>query len=815
MNENEQTKTLSSFIKCTNNEKIILEHLLNSSKSVYNIMNFIFSIYTKFKNNIFSDLNNHFYVKNFIYLLKRNKDFKFGNKNATNETDNINNDEDNNKFKFKYNDEVSIIGEILYSNIFPYYYNLYCETKNIIKENNSIIFDFIKNFLKDILIDNQNFKHYYDIIIDHLFNNNIIVLDNKYNDYIISECKNIVYNILKSFYFKNYNFIENQIKSHIKVDSKFSENFINHVKAKNKLFQKDKCISSKVMLGFELTSDQNIISILSRRYIEKDNNANLIAPDVIVSIINKAYENIKSFYSLKASGQKVNIPKYLKNGETFILKFDKQSKKIIKKNNKYYLRLALGKNVCNKYLDLINASELVCLNKDELYKKYIDPYLLKSINNKYISKSKNYILEEQNLYIEKNNKNIIEGQFLYLLLPSTFTNNIKNDDFSELDKIIRCIEIYKNHNKIKVNYIYKSKQSVKEKIDLKKIDPKDAISIDLGISNLMTIYDPSGKQIIIKGGYLIHQNNIYNEKIDKQISYLSLSNQKIKTSKKLDALYIKRENIITNYFDQLIKWLSKKYKDKKCIIIGYNEGWKEKVNLGKKNNRKFYNIPYAKLLLKLKTKFENKLIVTEESYTSKCDALALEEVKKQENYLGNRAKRGLFESSVGKLINADLNGAINIMRKKLNLKKIDGIDIFSPQVIKIEDFEKEKIKVSIKKNIEIKLKENLKQETFEKLDKMLEELNKIQKYKKEYVKKVIKIKVEDKVTEHRKDNQNKMEETIIETSKSAKYKKDIEQKKENAKDSKKNIFDYKDKSKYNIKSENKESEKKIRKKVHC
>jgi hypothetical protein len=61
-----------------------------------------------------------------------------------------------------------------------------------------------------------------------------------------------------------------------------------------------------------------------------------------------------------------------------------------------------------------------------------------------------------------------------------------------------------------------------------------------------------------------------------------LSNQKIKTSKKLDALYIKRENIITNYFDQLIKWLSKKYKDKKCIIVGYNEGWKEKVNLGKK-----------------------------------------------------------------------------------------------------------------------------------------------------------------------------------------------------------------------------------------
>ena len=53
----------------------------------------------------------------------------------------------------------------------------------------------------------------------------------------------------------------------------------------------------------------------------------------------------------------------------------------------------------------------------------------------------------------------------------------------------------------------------------------------------------------------------------------------------------------------------------------------------------------------------------EESYTSKCDALALEEVCKHENYLGKRVKRGLFRSSVGKIINADQNGALNILRK--------------------------------------------------------------------------------------------------------------------------------------------------------
>ena len=57
------------------------------------------------------------------------------------------------------------------------------------------------------------------------------------------------------------------------------------------------------------------------------------------------------------------------------------------------------------------------------------------------------------------------------------------------------------------------------------------------------------------------------------------------------------------------------------------------------------------------------LIIHEESYTSKCDALALEDVKPHDTYLGKRVKRGLFQSSIGKLINADVNGSLNILRK--------------------------------------------------------------------------------------------------------------------------------------------------------
>lgn len=80
--------------------------------------------------------------------------------------------------------------------------------------------------------------------------------------------------------------------------------------------------------------------------------------------------------------------------------------------------------------------------------------------------------------------------------------------------------------------------------------------------------------------------------------------------------------------------------------------------------------------------------VTEESYTSKIDHIANEEMKKQDNYLGKRVKRGLFKSSTGKILNADINGAIGILRKKnvfsdadlVNLR--DRGDVVSPLVLK-------------------------------------------------------------------------------------------------------------------------------------
>jgi putative transposase len=132
-----------------------------------------------------------------------------------------------------------------------------------------------------------------------------------------------------------------------------------------------------------------------------------------------------------------------------------------------------------------------------------------------------------------------------------------------------------------------------------------------------------------------------------------------------------REDAISDDFHKvsnMIIQICKEYEIKE-LIIGYNVNWKKGVNIGRQNNKKFYQVPYRKLLNMLFYKgAENgiKVVENEEAYTSKCDALALEDVGFHETYSGRRVKRGLFESAMGVLLNADVNGAINIMRKYVN-----------------------------------------------------------------------------------------------------------------------------------------------------
>jgi len=132
--------------------------------------------------------------------------------------------------------------------------------------------------------------------------------------------------------------------------------------------------------------------------------------------------------------------------------------------------------------------------------------------------------------------------------------------------------------------------------------------------------------------------------------------------------------------------MDNKYKDKKAIIIGYNKDWKNEVSLGSTQNMRFYKIPYCLLLNKIKDRFSDKniAVILQESYTSKCYSIGCKEIKKYDTYMGKRVNRGLFSSSKHVYLNADINGAINIMRKLIDIKDIENNKkIFNPQKINI------------------------------------------------------------------------------------------------------------------------------------
>ena len=131
------------------------------------------------------------------------------------------------------------------------------------------------------------------------------------------------------------------------------------------------------------------------------------------------------------------------------------------------------------------------------------------------------------------------------------------------------------------------------------------------------------------------------------------------------------------------------------LIIGNNKNWKQDTNIGKVNNQNFINIPHSTLINMLSYKCEMlgiNVIVSNESYTSKCSFLDNEKICKHSNYLGKRIKRGLFKSSKGYLINADVNGSLNILRKVVpnafvDIIKSKGIEGFvvNPVIINVNE----------------------------------------------------------------------------------------------------------------------------------
>ena len=232
---------------------------------------------------------------------------------------------------------------------------------------------------------------------------------------------------------------------------------------------------------------------------------------------------------------------------------------------------------------------------------------------------------------------------------------------------------------------------------LLKPDNQKIISIDLGINNLCTLGTNCKEinNVIINGKPVKSINQYYNKQVAK---YKSIQDTKCKTAytNKLRTLRIKRENKLNDYLHKTSRYIVNHLVSNNIntLIIGYNKEWKQETNIGKVNNQKFIQIPYLKLVnqLQYKCKLEGiNVIIQEESYTSKSsfidnDFIPTFKSSTELNYKfsGQRVVRGLYKSSEGRIINADLNGSLNILRKAVPnaFEKCYGIEVCStPKVI--------------------------------------------------------------------------------------------------------------------------------------
>lgn len=267
-----------------------------------------------------------------------------------------------------------------------------------------------------------------------------------------------------------------------------------------------------------------------------------------------------------------------------------------------------------------------------------------------------------------------------------------NTKIVEFDSIQQVRIVPLRNETLKIEVIYNKQE------EIRVTDNGLTCGIDVGLNNLFAVVfnDKSQKSILVSGRPLKSINQYYNKKRAKMQSklghYVDKNGEKKqkKGSKKLNKLTTKRNNKISDYVHKSTRILVRELKQSNVsrVVIGKNDGWKDEINIGKKNNQNFVSLPHARAIDVLKYKLQLagiEVILREESYTSKCSLVDLEPVKKHENYVGKRIKRGLFKSKNGVLINADINGAGNILRKEVPNAFANGIEglVISPRVLKI------------------------------------------------------------------------------------------------------------------------------------
>ena len=264
-----------------------------------------------------------------------------------------------------------------------------------------------------------------------------------------------------------------------------------------------------------------------------------------------------------------------------------------------------------------------------------------------------------------------------LILP--FSNSFKKTHKSVeitippvlLDKKVKEIRIIPKANArfFEIQYIYEA-ECVQ-----RNLNTQNVLALDLGINNFVTAVSNTGRSFIIDGRKLKSINQWFNKENARLQSIKDKQHFGKRTTNRQKAIARNRNNKVNDYMNKaahkVIDYCIAN--DIGTLVVGYNVTFQRSSHIGKRNNQNFVNIPYGRLREKLSYLCELNDIAyveQEESYTSKASFWDKDNIPaynddnpKEYQFSGSRVHRGLYKAANGKCFNADINGALNIMRK--------------------------------------------------------------------------------------------------------------------------------------------------------
>lgn len=243
-------------------------------------------------------------------------------------------------------------------------------------------------------------------------------------------------------------------------------------------------------------------------------------------------------------------------------------------------------------------------------------------------------------------------------------------------KEVRICPVYGGRY-FKIQYCYV------QEVEPQKVSPNKTLAIDIGLENLATCVSTTGTSFIMDGRKIKSINQWWNK---RKAFYQSVADkQGVKKTERLSNLARKRNNRVQDYIRKTARYIVNFCikNENGTIVCGYNLDFKRGMNLGKKNNQQFTQISFGSLREALKNLCERygiRYVEQEESYTSKASFLDLDDIPvyNAENpykgtFSGKRVHRGLYRFSDGRIVNADVNGAANILRKSKQNFDFEGL----------------------------------------------------------------------------------------------------------------------------------------------